>query len=310
MDHSREALEAQAVQRALWAQLARPDRGPVIQGISSSRLKRPHDDNEEDAKPHIRSPPSPATSQGPSHGGHLAGWRGYAMAMALSGQVPPLLAGALYQLALGNSAVHAPAPSPDAIPKAVLWPEGLERFKGGRILHTRTPGRALAGAPNCIELHELVRAESMVGAWMNFYIPEFDFLAPLLPIAVDGASPHRWRSVPLHVSGDINGDPLRNLACTRAGVPVPDRALSGKDKHDDVARELHDLWRAVAGPNWQAVYPRGAGCVHTKSFVVRYPGFVLVVITSSNAMRGDMELSDNVRAPLLASACALTSGSG
>lgn len=280
----------QAAQLEYWAEQRRlsEQHGPV-----SGLAKRPRDPGNGDVKPR-RLVLQPPLALMPSSKVRLEPWHACAMNLAQSGHVQPLLSAALFRLANGESVLDAAAPARDQVPTAVPWPAGaLERFENGRIFHTRTPDRGASGAPNCIELHELLRPESIRALWMNTFLPEVDLFGPLLPIEGFGAGPHRWRNVPIHVSGDIHTDLLRGVACARAGI-VNKLRYSHKD-HDVVSRELVQLWKLVAGPNWNAAYPFGAGCVHSKAFVVKYPDWLLVVITSANAMRGDMVLSDNVR---------------
>ncbi|GAA5944977.1 hypothetical protein JCM3775_005517 [Rhodotorula graminis] len=285
--------EAEAMQHVLFEQYAELKRLSAQQGAGSAPAKRPRDPDgaDVDTKPRLVLHP-PLASTPPPPRVHVEGWHAVARALAFSGQVPPLLSRALFRLAAGESALDAAAPGVDQIPSAVPWPAGsLERFEKGRIFHTRTPVRKASGAPNCIELHELLRPESIRGLWMNTFLPEVDLFGPLLPIDGFEGGPHRWRNVPIHVSGDIHTDRLRDVACARAGIA--NKARYNQKDHAVVSAELATLWKLVAGPNWNAVYPFGARCVHSKAFVIKYPEWLLVVITSANAMRGDMELSDN-----------------
>ncbi|GAA5845890.1 hypothetical protein JCM9279_002414 [Rhodotorula babjevae] len=281
--------EAQALQHVLLEQCAEAKRLSAHQSSSRAPVKRPRDQgDDDDVKPPrlvLQPPPAPPSPSSSS-------WRAVAAAVASSGQLPPLLTNALIRLAAGESALDAAAPRPDQVPAAVPWPPGaLERFEHGRIFHTRTPVRAASGASNCVALDELLRPESMRGMWMNTFLPEVDLFGPLLPIRGFGVGAHGWRKVPIHVSGDIHADRLRDIACARAGIA--NKVRYNKKDHDVVSAELATLWKITAGPNWNAVYPFGARCVHSKAFVVKYPDWLLVVITSANAMRGDMELSDN-----------------
>ncbi|BGP44047.1 hypothetical protein JCM10449v2_008104 [Rhodotorula kratochvilovae] len=295
------AMEAQAMQHVLLEQFAEARRASgskehsTTATTSASTRKRPRDDDE-DIKPFLqRSPPPPSSQLSQLSQLHVGGWRSHALDLACSEDLQmyqPVFASRLYAVANGYNALDAGVASEQRVPKAEPWHEGLERFEKGRLFLTRTPGRLAAGAPNCISLDELLRKESMQGMWMSTFILEPDLLMPLLP--VEGSGSHSLRNVPLHISRDINSDPLRGLAMIRAGMPPPKkRTKLNKDQVEVVDVELYDLYRMLAGPNWQAAYRYVGGCSHSKAFVVQYPGWLLVVITSSNTMRCDMELSDN-----------------
>lgn len=57
---------------------------------------------------------------------------------------------------------------------------------------------------------------------------------------------------------------------------------------------LTRIYQEVLGRNVFTIHPKCQGCSHTKLFVIRYPGYLMVVITSANTMVLDMELCDNV----------------
>ncbi|GAA6054829.1 hypothetical protein JCM3770_004094 [Rhodotorula araucariae] len=289
------AGDAQALQLALLEQCAELKRARASKhafATAGSTRKRPRDDDD-DVKPVIRrSPPPPSSQLSEPHAGS---WRARALALAYSEGLQlnaPVFASRLYAVATGHSALNAGVASEQRVPKAEPWLEGYERFANGRLFLTATPGRLAADAPNCIGLGDVLRKESMRGMWMSTFILEPDFLMPFLP--VEGSGPHSVREVPLHISSDINNDLLVGIACERAGLPIQDKRPNVSKEHlEAVAAELYDLHRAMVGPNWQAAYRYVGGCSHSKAFVVEYPGWLLVVITSSNTMRCDMELSDN-----------------
>ncbi|GAA5851933.1 hypothetical protein JCM8547_000103 [Rhodosporidiobolus lusitaniae] len=178
------------------------------------------------------------------------------------------------------------------VPDIEPWLEGLEKYRNGALRITRTPGRAEAGTRNCVELRDLLKPESLEGMWACAFFLEYDFFSPHVP--VDGSGEHARRDVPIYFSRDFNQDPLRLIAAARAGLDLPlkNRRYS-KEQEDKIVPELCELWQHIAGPNWKASYPYASGCAHPKALVLKYPGFLLVVITSCNFMRIDMELSDN-----------------
>ncbi|GAA6030559.1 hypothetical protein JCM8097_006206 [Rhodosporidiobolus ruineniae] len=174
-----------------------------------------------------------------------------------------------------------------------LADEGLAKYRNGALRITRTPGRKASGARNCIELGDVLKKESMLGAFISSFLFEDDFFQHHLPI--EGSGPHSRRDVPLYISRDRHGDPLLGVACVKLGVEPPNEKKRKLTKADGnrAVQALPELWQRMVGSNYRAIYPYASGCVHSKVMVVRYPGFLLVVITSSNTMRIDMELGDN-----------------
>ncbi|GAA5990801.1 hypothetical protein JCM11641_005174 [Rhodosporidiobolus odoratus] len=224
----------------------------------------------------------------------LETWQVAALDLAQSPQmqaIAPQLMHRLQEVALGADAEIYKQEG--KVPEVQPWPEGLARYRNGALHITRTPGRAAINTPNCIELGEVLRKESMLGGFIGGFILEHDFLVPFLP--VEGSGPHSRRDVPLYISRDLDADPLRNLACLQAGVsiPVPSINKLTQKNGEKVADPLCELYRHMLGPNWNASYPWTSGCAHSKFFLIRYEGFLLIGITSCNFMRIDTELSDN-----------------
>ncbi|BGP20920.1 hypothetical protein JCM10213v2_009085 [Rhodosporidiobolus nylandii] len=312
-----EDREAEELQWALLASLADQDerelgRAITVSSTPSTSRKRSRSDEG-------RSPPSSKRVASPSPssagyidllqaqlefeqqqlstaippGAHLEAWQQVAVGMARSRELrayAPGLAERLEDVAIGADArEHARGGS---VPEVERCDDLRDRFLNGALRLTRTPGRADCNTRNCIELSELLRKGSMLGLFSSTFILEHDFLAPLLPI--EGSGPHSRRNVPLHISRDLNADPLRNLAAVRAGVTIP-KDQRGLTKGDGakIVEPLFDLYQRIAGPNWLAAYPYAGGCSHSKIMVVRYPDFLLVAITSCNTMEIDMRLSDN-----------------
>ncbi|GAA5965971.1 hypothetical protein JCM3765_004138 [Sporobolomyces pararoseus] len=177
-------------------------------------------------------------------------------------------------------------------PQAERWDEGLAKYRRGALRMTRTPGRRRSKQANCISLNDLIKPQSMLGMFSNTFLLEFDFLAPLLPIL---DSSHSRRPVPVFLAQPLIPDPLLNLACSQAGVAP----ISQERRHLKVAEAkvvtpvLSQIYQEVVGRNLIAIHPKCQGCSHSKIFLVRYPGFLLVIITSANTMVLDMERCDN-----------------
>ncbi|GAA6063525.1 hypothetical protein JCM10212_006698 [Sporobolomyces blumeae] len=177
-------------------------------------------------------------------------------------------------------------------PRVERWDEGLELYRHDALRKTRTPGRVVSNEPNCVNLSDLVRPASMLGMYTHTYCLEFDFLATMLPIL---DHPHAARDVPLFIGQDIKMDPLLSLACSRAGIDVSSRSNHLTMVQETiVAPVLTKLYHELVGSNYHAIHPKCPGCAHSKVFVVKYPGWLLVAITSANTMRLDMELCDNL----------------
>lgn len=81
-------------------------------------------------------------------------------------------------------------------------------------------------------------------------------------------------------------------------VGVPDAA--SVEKHSKIAKELANYYSGLLGEHVHMLYPTiTSGSSHSKVMAIEYPDgkgstFLLVVITSANAMDGDMRYSDNV----------------
>ncbi|GAA6010527.1 hypothetical protein JCM11491_006981 [Sporobolomyces phaffii] len=187
---------------------------------------------------------------------------------------------------------NSPAPRDPNPPKVEPWNEGFKLYRTGALRMTRTPGRRHQRQPNCIGLDDVLKPNSILGMFSNTFLLEFDFVAPLLPIL---DHPHASRPVPIFLGQPLPPDPFMHLACSQAGVDAPTRkrphlsAAEGKL----VAPMLSEIYQEVVGRNLSAVHPKCPGCSHSKIFVIRYPGFLLVVITSANTMVIDMESCDN-----------------
>ncbi|GJN94698.1 hypothetical protein Rhopal_007789-T1 [Rhodotorula paludigena] len=222
-------------------------------------------------------------------------WRDVARAMSRTPeifQVQPRLAARLSALARGEDARSASSAS-GPVPAVERCDDLLERFRDGGIRKARTPGRGELQEANCVSPDEFIRLESIVSMFHNTYILEWDLLADLIPVF--GSGPHSQRNTPIYLSQEIHADMLRRLACKRIGIEDANNGR-GKFKKGDQAlldAELYKLWQKVAGPNLHAAHPYAGGIDHSKVFVVKYPSFLLVAITSCNTMKIDMELADN-----------------
>ncbi|GAA5915482.1 hypothetical protein JCM6882_007906 [Rhodosporidiobolus microsporus] len=235
---------------------------------------------------------NPSLLSQPSFGIKLERWQQVALAMANSLEMrtrAPMLAERLFEVALGADAgkVHG---AQDA-PEVERWDEGFDLYSGGAFRKTRTPKRAARGETNCIELRDFIKKESLLSMGSSTFLLEHEAIASLLPI--EGSGPHSKRTVPLFIARDINADLLRPVACEKVGIKIAPKADLRKKHGDKVAPALTDLYYKIAGKNWNATYPYARGCSHTKLMALRYPGWLLVVITSANTMRIDTELSDN-----------------
>jgi hypothetical protein len=107
------------------------------------------------------------------------------------------------------------------------------------------------------------------------------------------------RRLQLYVSHDIGMDTMRPTAAHLAGLKDPLKATLTIDEHAAVATQLRVLYRAMLGPNHNAIYPKAQGCVHSKVIVATYQDgngddFLLLMIGSPNAMDIDMRMGDNV----------------
>ncbi|GAA5913475.1 uncharacterized protein JCM6883_004399 [Sporobolomyces salmoneus] len=178
------------------------------------------------------------------------------------------------------------------VPKVVRWDEGLALYRHGALRMTRTPGRRQENARNCISLEDLVKPESMLGMYSNTFLLEFDFIAPMLPI-LDHA--HASRPVPIFLGQPLPPDPFLSLACSQTGIspPTHEKPRHKASEEKILASTTTQIYQEIVGRNLFAIHPKCSGCSHSKIFVIRYPGFLLVVITSANTMRLDMELCDN-----------------
>ncbi|GAA5831596.1 hypothetical protein JCM11251_000763 [Rhodosporidiobolus azoricus] len=225
----------------------------------------------------------------------LERWQQVALGMADSEEMrtrSPILAARLFDVAFGADASRDRSSLP--VPEVERCDDLFERFRHGAIRHTRTPDRGRRNEPNCIELRELIKKEGLLSMASSTFLLEWEAIAPLLPIEGSGApSPHSRRNVPLFMARDVNADLLRCIACEKHRIRVGPKAKLKKEDGVRIAPFLAELYKRIAGPNWEATYPHAGGCSHSKCMVMRYVGFLLVVITSANTMFIDTELSDN-----------------
>jgi hypothetical protein len=100
----------------------------------------------------------------------------------------------------------------------------------------------------------------------------------------------------IYVIRDLKLDPLCLVGAVKAGVAFNKKGqVTNKGAGDAAAPELHKIYQRIHGPNWRACYPWASGLIHSKIMLLRYTGFLLLVITSCNFIQADFDLSDNVR---------------
>ncbi|BGP04056.1 Proteophosphoglycan 5 [Rhodotorula toruloides ATCC 204091] len=194
------------------------------------------------------------------------------------------------RLRLSSGSASGPSQPTNGVPKVKRWDEGLEMYRRGALRLTRTPGRV--NSTNVVSLSDLVRPESLEAFASHSFIVEDHFLSSHLPVQ----GPHSLRGVPIYDSRPIESDPMFHLAAYQGllpGINLDKRTKLTKAQHAQAVPVVRELHRQFGPPGLRPLYPWASGCAHSKFFLLFYPGFLLLVITSCNTMRIDMDLSDN-----------------
>lgn len=107
------------------------------------------------------------------------------------------------------------------------------------------------------------------------------------------------RSIPqIYSSRPIESDPMLYVAAQQGllpGIDLDKRTKLNKAQHAQAVPVVRQLHRQFGLPGIKPLYPWASACAHSKFFLLFYPGYLLLVITSCNTMQIDMDLSDNVR---------------
>ncbi|KAM0754074.1 phospholipase D/nuclease [Meredithblackwellia eburnea MCA 4105] len=175
---------------------------------------------------------------------------------------------------------------PEAYMKPNLKPADRTtmRYQNGALRLTRTSGRA--SNRNAVGWKDIFEKDSIVGMFSNFFFIENDALFRHLPLG------HGSRKAEIIIGRDIRYDDQIVTAASSS------KTSFNQKEHQDLSRDLAKRYRFMHGPNYEAIYPKATGPVHSKMAAIKYldstgDPFLRLLITSCNAMEIDFAGGSN-----------------